>query len=98
MRTLFRHDPRTLLMILGTTLLIPLAAFAAIACTDDSGPATGGSVTIAVGGGSTANSGASKGHSERPAESVKTFSIYETIVRAPHVSPPTLCLRLKTTP
>ena len=62
MRTLFRLDPRTLLMILGTTLLIPLAAFAAIACTDDSGPAAEGSVTIAVGGSSAANSRAASRH------------------------------------
>ena len=88
MRTLFRHDPRTLLLILGSTLLIPIAAFAAVACTDDSGPAAGGTVTIAVAGVSPLiqeprrDIGATGGIG-------KDFSIYETIVRAPHVSPPT---------
>ncbi|MCY4475024.1 MAG: ABC transporter substrate-binding protein [Chloroflexi bacterium] len=88
MRTLFRHDPRTLLLILGSTLLIPLAAFAAIACTDDSGPAVGGTVTIAVAG--------VPPLIQEPRRDIsatggigKDFSIYETIVRAPHVSPPT---------
>ena len=42
MRKMFRHDAKTLLLILGSTLLIPLAAFAAVACTDDSGPAAEG--------------------------------------------------------
>ena len=88
MRTLIRHDPRTLLLILGSILLIPIAAFAAVACTDDSGPAAGGKVTIAVAGVSPLiqeprrDIGATGGIG-------KDFSIYETIVRAPHVSPPT---------
>ena len=88
MRKIFRHDPRTLLLILGSTLLIPLAAFAAIACTDDSGPAAEGTVTIAV--------GEVPPLIQEPRRDIratggigKDLSIYETIVRAPHVSPPT---------
>ena len=88
MRTIFRQDLRTLLLILGSTLLIPLAAFAAMACTDDSGPAVGGTVTIAVGG--------VPPLIQEPRRDIsatggigKDLSIYETIVRAPHVSPPT---------
>ena len=88
MRAMFRHDPRTLLLILGSTLLIPLAAFAAIACTDDSGPASEGTVTIAV--------GEVPPLIQEPRRDIratggigKDLSIFETIVRAPHVSPPT---------
>ena len=88
MRTIFRQDLRTLLLILGSTLLIPLAAFAAMACTDDSGPATEGIVTIAV--------EELPPLIQEPRRDIratggigKDLSIYETIVRAPHVSPPT---------
>ena len=87
MRTLFRHDPRTLLLILGSTLLIPIAAFAAVACTEDSGPAAEGTVTIAV--------GEVPPLIQEPRRDIratggigKDLSIYETIVRAPHVAPP----------
>lgn len=88
MRSIFRHDPRTILLILGSTLLIPIAAFAAVACTDDSGPAAEGTVTIAV--------GEVPPLIQEPRRDIratggigKDLSIYETIVRAPHVSPPT---------
>ena len=88
MRKMFRHDAKTLLLILGSTLLIPFAAFAAVACTDDSGPAAEGTVTIAV--------GEVPPLIQEPRRDIratggigKDLSIYETIVRAPHVSPPT---------
>ena len=88
MQALFRHDSRTLLVILGSLLLIPIAAFAAVACGDESGPATEGTVTIAV--------GVVPPLIQEPYRDVrstggigKDFSVYETIVRAPHVSPPT---------
>ena len=87
MRTLFRHDPRTLLLILGSILLIPIAAFAAVACTDDSGPAAEGTVTIAT--------EEVPPLIQEPRRDIratggigKDLSIYETIVRAPHVAPP----------
>ncbi len=83
-----KRIPRAYFMILGSTLLIPLAAFAAMACSDDSGPAAGGTVTIAI--------GAVPPLIQEPRRDIsaiggigKDLSIYETIVRAPHVSPPT---------
>ena len=88
MKGMLRHDARTLLLILGSTLLIPIAAFAAVACTDDSGPAAEGTVTIAV--------GEVPPLIQEPRRDIratggigKDLSIYETIVRAPHVAPPT---------
>ena len=88
MRTVFRQDLRTLILIVGSTLLIPIAAFAAVACTDDSGPAAEGTVTIAV--------GEVPPLIQEPRRDIratggigKDLSIYETIVRAPHVAPPT---------
>ncbi len=88
MRNMFRHNARTLLLIFGSTLLIPLAAFAAMACTDDSGPAAEGTVTIAL--------AEIPPLIQEPRRDIratggigKDLSIFETIVRAPHVSPPT---------
>ena len=82
MRTLFRHDPRQILLILGSTLLIPIAAFVAVACTEESGPAAEGTVTIAV--------GEVPPLIQEPRRDIratggigKDLSIYETIVRAP---------------
>ncbi len=81
-----KRIPRAYFMILGSTLLIPLAAFAAMACGDD-GPAAAGEVTIAV--------GEVPPLIQEPRRDIratggigKDLSIYETIVRAPHVAPP----------
>ena len=75
------------IMIMLSALLIPIMAFAAIACSDDSGPATSGSVTIAV--------SEVPPLIQEPRRDIratggigKDLSIYETIVRAPHIAPP----------
>ncbi len=83
-----RQHRKDAFWVLMSTLLIPLA-LAAVACLggDDSGPSTSGNVTIAV--------GEVPPLIQEPRRDIratggigKDLSVFETIVRAPHVAPP----------
>ena len=87
MRKILASIPLSYWMVWVSAFVIPVVGFAAVACSSDDGPAASGTVTIAV--------GEVPPLIQEPRRDIratggigKDLSIYETIVRAPHVAPP----------